>query len=253
MNTYTYKANGRVIFRHHGDSAEEADKKFRSRFGDKRAERTEQPVKTVVRYKAFMKHEYMGDCELHDGYEGYSTAEQATAAGEEAMSYDLSYKGFEVRPYDAPCRPCGSPDCHVSTGIHEGLTFGSGELDQYGYWEKPCAVCARQAEEDDPQQYPCWPYEEKDKVDKARRKRLRKEGLLLEFFGIDAEKQFEIVCRLADPAGKQYHRPNKGNILRKWVENPTDLLKRRLKNFLLRQWEIKNFNRRQWEQCEFKG
>lgn len=50
---------------------------------------------------------------------------------------------------------CNNPDCRISTGIHErldangsqnkpwGLTFGSGELDDYGYWEFPCLDCAR--------------------------------------------------------------------------------------------------------------
>jgi len=37
---------------------------------------------------------------------------------------------------------CGNPDCACSTGIHDGLTFGSGELDSNGYWEFPCRVCA---------------------------------------------------------------------------------------------------------------
>lgn len=37
---------------------------------------------------------------------------------------------------------CGNNWCSCSTGIHEGLTFGSGDLDQYGYWEKPCRICA---------------------------------------------------------------------------------------------------------------
>ncbi len=37
---------------------------------------------------------------------------------------------------------CGNSMCGRSTGIHEGLTFGSGELDEYGYWEKPCGICA---------------------------------------------------------------------------------------------------------------
>ena len=34
-------------------------------------------------------------------------------------------------------------ECYVSTGIHGGLTFGSGELSDYGYWSKPCLICAR--------------------------------------------------------------------------------------------------------------
>lgn len=29
-------------------------------------------------------------------------------------------------------------NCKCSTGIHEGLTFGSGELDYYGFWKYPC-------------------------------------------------------------------------------------------------------------------
>ena len=28
---------------------------------------------------------------------------------------------------------CGNPDCSVSHGIHEGLTFGSGHLDKFGF------------------------------------------------------------------------------------------------------------------------
>ena len=37
---------------------------------------------------------------------------------------------------------CGRK-CSASSGIHEGITFGNGELDEHGYWEKPCYVCAR--------------------------------------------------------------------------------------------------------------
>ena len=40
-------------------------------------------------------------------------------------------------------RACGNPRCGASTGIHEGLTFGSGKLDENGYWEHPCDPCAR--------------------------------------------------------------------------------------------------------------
>lgn len=39
-------------------------------------------------------------------------------------------------------RPCGNPQCCTSTGIHEGLTFGHGKLDDLGYWEFPCRTCA---------------------------------------------------------------------------------------------------------------
>jgi hypothetical protein len=37
---------------------------------------------------------------------------------------------------------CGNDDCSCSTGIHGGLTFGSGELDEAGFWAKPCRPCA---------------------------------------------------------------------------------------------------------------
>lgn len=37
---------------------------------------------------------------------------------------------------------CGNPKCYSSTGIHDGLTFGSGTLDSMGYWSRPCRICA---------------------------------------------------------------------------------------------------------------
>lgn len=39
-------------------------------------------------------------------------------------------------------RWCGIKDCGCSTGIHDGLTFGRGELSGNGFWEIPCRVCA---------------------------------------------------------------------------------------------------------------
>ncbi len=44
-------------------------------------------------------------------------------------------------------RPCGNPECACSTGICETTTYGSGELDNNGYWEHPCGVCARHFED----------------------------------------------------------------------------------------------------------
>lgn len=40
-------------------------------------------------------------------------------------------------------RGCGDKNCLCSTGIHQGLTFGKGKLDNYGYWQYPCYACAR--------------------------------------------------------------------------------------------------------------
>ena len=57
-------------------------------------------------------------------------------------------------------RPCGNPQCAVSSGIHEGLTFGSGDLCFNGFWSKPCAICARDYERRHPEEAPCWPFED---------------------------------------------------------------------------------------------
>ncbi|MFA5025042.1 MAG: hypothetical protein WC503_00845 [Candidatus Shapirobacteria bacterium] len=38
---------------------------------------------------------------------------------------------------------CGNI-CYVSTSIDEvTLTFGRGELDEWGFWEIPCEICAQ--------------------------------------------------------------------------------------------------------------
>ena len=50
------------------------------------------------------------------------------------------------------------PKCNASTSIADFLTFGSGELDSNGFWEKPCYECARVHEEKFPGDYPCWPF-----------------------------------------------------------------------------------------------
>ena len=63
-------------------------------------------------------------------------------------------------------RGCGRKECKVSTGIHDGLTFGSGELDEFGYWEFPCDKCARAWEKDCPEDGPCWPFDKADKESK---------------------------------------------------------------------------------------
>jgi hypothetical protein len=53
---------------------------------------------------------------------------------------------------------CGHPECAASTGFHDGLTFGRGDLDDHGYWEHPCATCAREWERTHPEDVPCWPF-----------------------------------------------------------------------------------------------
>jgi len=42
---------------------------------------------------------------------------------------------------EQPLKPFERPeghDCHVSSGVHDCLTFGTGELDDNGFWENPC-------------------------------------------------------------------------------------------------------------------
>lgn len=60
---------------------------------------------------------------------------------------------------------CGNRRCCVSTGIHDGFTFGRGELDTNGYWQFPCRICARAYDEDNPDsEYgPAWPFAETQK------------------------------------------------------------------------------------------
>jgi hypothetical protein len=55
-------------------------------------------------------------------------------------------------------KACGNPECGTSTGICERVTFGSGELDPYGYWEHPCRPCAEAWEKSHPGAA-CWPNE----------------------------------------------------------------------------------------------
>jgi hypothetical protein len=58
-------------------------------------------------------------------------------------------------------RPEGH-ECQISTGIHDCLTFGTGHLDGNGFWEHPCALCARAHEAQFPKDGPCWPHTEQD-------------------------------------------------------------------------------------------
>lgn len=52
-------------------------------------------------------------------------------------------------------------ECNFSTGIHDGLTIGTGELDPHGYWEHGCYECARAWEKQFPEDGEIWPFSEK--------------------------------------------------------------------------------------------
>jgi hypothetical protein len=53
---------------------------------------------------------------------------------------------------------CCRSECKASTNINEDPSFGTGELDDYGFWEYPCYECARAFEKLHPE-YKCWPYQ----------------------------------------------------------------------------------------------
>lgn len=39
---------------------------------------------------------------------------------------------------------CGRSECGVSTSIDGDITFGTGKLDEFGFWEHPCTECVVQ-------------------------------------------------------------------------------------------------------------
>ncbi len=65
---------------------------------------------------------------------------------------------------------CGDHRCGTSTGIDEQLTFGHGELNEFGFWEFECKVCEdewltnrapelREEMIQESQRENCWPRE----------------------------------------------------------------------------------------------
>jgi len=58
-------------------------------------------------------------------------------------------------------KSCKNDECSISTGIMEDLTFGSGRMTFNGFWEFPCAICARAYEVKHPDTQ-CWPYPGQD-------------------------------------------------------------------------------------------
>jgi len=56
-----------------------------------------------------------------------------------------------------PRQACGRADCGRSTSIDDvTITFGRGWLDDQGFWEFPCAVCAADFKKAHPER-PVWP------------------------------------------------------------------------------------------------
>jgi hypothetical protein len=56
-----------------------------------------------------------------------------------------------------PSRACGRADCGTSTSIDDvTLTFGRGDLDDHGFWEFPCVICAEAFQKEFPSRS-VWP------------------------------------------------------------------------------------------------
>jgi hypothetical protein len=72
--------------------------------------------------------------------------------------WDEGYNKAFPKLFKTFVRPVGHT-CMTSSGIHEGITFGTGELNDYGYWEQPCLECARAWEEQYPEYGPAWPFD----------------------------------------------------------------------------------------------
>ena len=106
------------------------------------------------------------------------------------------FQGLVKGEIVADQRPCGHHDCSVSSGIHEGLTFGRGELDSMGFWEFPCAVCARHNEENHPEDGVCWPFSDQfDEEEAERRLAVKLEALQAKANGGAGIESVREVCR----------------------------------------------------------
>lgn len=59
---------------------------------------------------------------------------------------------------------CGRRECKASTAITDDISFGTGRLDEYGFWEVGCPICARAWEREHPGDK-AWPYAPSDSCD----------------------------------------------------------------------------------------
>lgn len=55
---------------------------------------------------------------------------------------DMNWKDV-MEAKQKPKQACGRADCSASTSIDDvTVTFGRGNLDDFGYWQFPCVICA---------------------------------------------------------------------------------------------------------------
>jgi hypothetical protein len=80
-------------------------------------------------------------------------------------------------------RACGNPACAVSQSIDEvTFTFGSGELDEHGYWSEPCHACAAAFLRRNPEAM-VWPDSTVPTKEEARKERLERARTIVEQIG----------------------------------------------------------------------
>lgn len=89
------------------------------------------------------------------------------------------------------------PNCGISTGIHDRLTFGSGRLDDCGFWEKPDYEAARTYERLHPESAPCWPHTDEQIAKMNQPTRIREAR---HFAGLTlARRIIEETCPMINP------------------------------------------------------
>ncbi len=93
----------------------------------------------VKRYRVIYK--WQPDLEWETSNSHYATYKLAQKEIDETKKAHYPFQGF-VEEFDHEVtQPCENPDCHSSTSIMDTPTFGTGELDNNGFWEYPCVVC----------------------------------------------------------------------------------------------------------------
>jgi len=68
-------------------------------------------------------------------------------------------------------------NCEISTTISEAISFGKGELDEWGFWEHGCYECARAWEKQFPESGECWPHSRKTLMLNKIQRFVKKYGL----------------------------------------------------------------------------
>lgn len=100
---------------------------------------------------------------------------------------------------------CGNPNCSVSISIDEvTFTFGSGRIDGYGFWQKPCWSCAQEHRRTHPEDlvWPSGPVEERPEILVGQTWIAKKTGKSWKIVQEDESSWWELRWILQGPEGK---------------------------------------------------